>query len=85
MGYRLFIMILIFVSPVYLFAQQTDITGLWKGTIYNDTNQLTYQYEIGISKEKGKYSGFSHTWFTLGDSQYFGVKKVSVKIARMEK
>ncbi len=82
MGYRLFIMILIFVSPVYLFAQQTDITGLWKGTIYNDTNQLTYQYEIGISKEKGKYSGFSHTWFTLGDSQYFGVKKVSVKIAQ---
>lgn len=81
MGYRVFILILILLSPVFLFAQQTDITGLWKGTLYNDTNQLTYQYEIGISREKGKYSGFSHTWFTLGDSQYFGVKKVSVKIA----
>lgn len=62
-------------------AQETDITGLWKGTIYNDTTQMNYQYEIGISKEKGKYIGFSHTWFVLDDKQYFGVKKVKIKIA----
>ena len=70
---------LLFFLPVSVFAQ--DITGLWKGTLYNDTTKQFYKYEIGISQEKGKLSGFSHTWFILGDKQYFGVKKVSVKKA----
>ena len=72
-------MAVLFTLPITLFAQ--DITGLWKGILYNDTTQQFYKYEIGISKEKGKYSGFSHTWFLLGDKQYYGVKKVTVKIA----
>jgi hypothetical protein len=62
-------------------AQETDITGLWKGTLYNDTTQMNYQYEIGIGKEKGRYVGFSHTWFILDDKQYYGVKKVTIRIA----
>lgn len=56
-----------------------DITGLWKGTLFNDTTRLFYRYEIAISEDKGKLSGFSHTWFLDGDRQYFGVKKVKVK------
>jgi hypothetical protein len=66
-----------------LFAQ--DITGLWKGTLYNDTTQQFYKYEIGISKEKGKLTGFSHTWFILDDKQYYGVKKLKIRIADDEK
>jgi len=79
MSYCKYIIAVLFIFPQYLFAQ--DITGLWKGTLYNDTTQQYYKYEIGISKEKGKYTGFSHTWFILDDKQYFGVKKVKVKIA----
>jgi len=60
--------------------KDTDLTGLWKGELYNDTNKLTYKYEIGISKTKGKLHGFSHTWFILDDKQYYGVKKVKVSI-----
>ncbi|MEO6537244.1 MAG: hypothetical protein ABIO01_01500 [Ferruginibacter sp.] len=60
-------------------SRQKDITGLWKGTLYNDTTQQFYRYEVAISEEKGKLSGFSHTWFILDDKQYFGVKKVRVK------
>ena len=56
-----------------------DITGLWKGTLFNDTTQQYNRYEIAISEEKGKLTGFSHTWFLDGDKQYFGVKKVKVK------
>ncbi len=59
--------------------ENIDITGLWKGTLFNDTTQLFYQYEIGISAEKGKLTGFSHTWFLFEDKQYYGVKKVKVK------
>ncbi len=63
----------------YAQAQEPDITGLWKGTMYNDSTQLYYQYEVAISQEKGKLSGYSHTWFILGDKQYYGVKKITVK------
>lgn len=58
-----------------------DITGLWQGTLYNDSTKQYHQYEIGISKEKGKYTGFSHTWFMIGDKKYYGVKKLKVRIA----
>lgn len=81
MYFRKIIMAFFFCIPLMAAAQEKDITGLWKGTLYNDSTQKYYKYEIGISKEKGKYSGFSHTWFLIGDTQYFGVKKVTVKIA----
>lgn len=55
-----------------------DITGLWKGTLYNDSNRLVYNYEIAISRYKGKLEGYSHTWFILDQNQYYGVKKVRV-------
>lgn len=81
MYYRKCLMALLSLFSFAVNAQETDITGLWKGTLYNDTTQMNYQYEIGISKEKGKYLGFSHTWFILDDKQYYGVKKVRIKIA----
>lgn len=56
-----------------------DITGLWKGTLYNDTTKQFYRYEVAISEEKGKLTGYSHTWFILDDKQYYGVKKVKIK------
>ncbi len=79
MQYRKYVITLLFVFPLTVFAQ--DITGLWKGTLYNDTTRQFYKYEIGISKEKDKFTGFSHTWFILDDKQYFGVKKVKIKVA----
>ena len=70
--------------PAKIFAQKsssaaTDITGLWKGTLYNDSSKQFYRYEIAISEEKGKLTGFSHTWFILDDKQYYGVKKIKVR------
>ncbi len=79
MQFYRYVITLLFVFPLTGFAQ--DITGLWKGTLYNDTTRQFYKYEIGISKEKDKYTGFSHTWFILDDKQYFGVKKVKIKVA----
>jgi len=79
MQYCKYVITLLFVFPLTVFAQ--DITGLWKGTLYNDTTRQFHKYEIGISKEKDKFTGFSHTWFILDDKQYFGVKKIKIKIA----
>jgi hypothetical protein len=66
--------------PVFAFCQ--DITGVWKGTLYNDSTQQAYQYEVVISKTKGKYTAFSHTWFVLNNKKYYGIKKINVRIAK---
>ena len=82
---KFLIILLTGLLPLASFAQEKtsleniDITGLWKGTLYNDTTKKNYRYEIGISEEKGKLSGFSHTFFLDGDKEFYGVKKVKVK------
>ena len=70
--------------PAYLFAQdninnKTDITGLWKGHIYNDTTQKTLNYEIAISQESGKLTGFSYTLFDIDGKKEMGIKKIKIK------
>ena len=72
-----YLLFLFLVLPGLTQAQQ--IAGLYTGTLYNDTTQTYYKYEIAISEENGKLTGFSHTWFILDDQQYFGVKKVKIK------
>ena len=59
-----------------------DITGLWKGTLYNDDSKQSLDYEVYISKEKGKLTGFSHTWFLINEKKYYGIKKLKVHIAK---
>lgn len=64
----------------YLFAQsEPDVTGLWKGTLYNDTTQQFMKYEIAISENKGKLSGYTHTYFIIDDKEFHGVKKAKIK------
>ena len=72
-----FLCVFLFCVSHNLLAQ--DITGLWKGWLYNDTTGVTHKYEIAISEENGKLFGYSHTWFILDDKQYYGVKKVSIR------
>jgi hypothetical protein len=59
-----------------------DITGLWKGTMFNDSTKQALPYEIVISKENGKYTGFSHSWFLVDGKKYYGIKKIKVHIAK---
>ncbi|MBC7936846.1 MAG: hypothetical protein H7Y86_15975 [Rhizobacter sp.] len=73
------LMLLAFCCPFAALCQ--DITGLWAGTLYNDSTRQYHQYEIGITRENGKYTGFSHTWFMIDNKKYFGVKKLKVRIA----
>jgi hypothetical protein len=66
-------------SPMIVFCQ--DITGLWKGTMFNDSTKQALPYEVVIAKENGKYSGFSHSWFLIDGKKYYGIKKVKIRIA----
>lgn len=83
---RLFnsIIFIFFLLPVSLFAQdvssaELDITGLWKGALYNDTTQKFLPYEIAISEEKGKLTGYSYTLFDIDGKKELGVKKIKIK------
>src|SRR5689334_2839775 len=70
----------LFMLPLFMFSQ--DITGLWKGTMYNDSTKKSLPYELLISKEKGKYTGLSYSWFLINGEEYYGVKKVKVSVAK---
>ena len=75
----IFCFVILFSAPLFSQSAAEDITGLWKGTMYNDSTQKYLRYEIAISENKGKLSGYSHTYFILDDKEYHGVKKVRIK------
>ena len=66
--------------PIFAFCQ--DITGLWKGIMFNDSTKQSLPYEMVITKEKGKYTGFSHSWFLINGQKYYGIKKINVRVAK---
>lgn len=72
--------IIIACFPLTVFCQ--DITGLWTGTIKNDSTQETLKYEIFISKNRNKFSGYSQTWFVVNNKTYYGIKKLNIRIAK---
>ena len=74
------LIIAVLCCPVFAFCQ--DITGLWKGTMYNDSTKQVLEYEIVIRKEKGKFTGYSHSSYLIGTSKYYGVKKINVRVAK---
>lgn len=77
---RLILFCCVTFCTLQLFAQaEPDITGLWKGTMYNDTTQRFLKYEIAISEKNGKLSGYTHTYFIVDDKEYYGVKRAKIK------
>lgn len=76
----LLIALVAFCSPVIIFGQ--DITGLWKGTLFNNVNSQTSSYEVFISKVKEKYTGYSQVITQLNGKQYYSIKKLKVRIAK---
>ncbi|MBK8520085.1 MAG: hypothetical protein IPL54_04120 [Chitinophagaceae bacterium] len=74
------LLIAVLCCPVFAFCQ--DITGLWKGTMYNDSTKQVLEYEIVIRKEKGKFTGYSHSSYLMGTTKYYGVKKINVRVAK---
>jgi len=78
------IIFLFFLFPICLFAQtdkiaEQDITGLWKGSLYNDSTKKNLPYEIAISEEKGKLTGYSYILFEDSGKKEIGVKRIKIK------
>ena len=78
------IFLVFFLLPMYVWAQpgsitEQDLTGMWRGTLYNDTTQKLLTYELAISEEKGKLTGYSYTIFEIDGKKEVGVKKIKIK------
>src|SRR5688500_20140313 len=78
------ILFILSLLPFQVWAQQgssgeQDLTGMWRGTLYNDTTQKLLTYELAISEEKGKLTGYSYTIFDIDGKKEVGVKKIKIK------
>lgn len=75
-----FLFILFFILPLKLFAQQdVDITGVWKGHLFNDTTSQLIPYELAISEHNGKLIGYSYSLFKGDSTDEVGIKRVKIK------
>jgi hypothetical protein len=61
------------------FSKAQDITGLWKGILHSDTTGKDLVYELAISQEGKKITGYSYTFFIIDDKVYHGLKKIKIK------
>ena len=60
-------------------AQQQDVTGLWKGEIYVDSTKQYLPYEIAVSENKGKLTGYSRIIFVEDGKEEAGFENISLK------
>lgn len=59
----LLVWMVLFQMPVFAQPEATDITGVWKGEFYVDSTRKLYPYELSISEDKGRLSGYSRIAF----------------------
>jgi hypothetical protein len=69
------ILIILLVLPLQLLSQ--DISGIWTGVIHTQGSDLSY--ELVISGNNEKLSGYSLTVFTINGVENRGVKSVILK------
>ncbi|RYG01955.1 MAG: hypothetical protein EOO02_11605, partial [Chitinophagaceae bacterium] len=71
---------LLFVSLLFplAFYAQTSLTGLWMGTLTNDSTGLRKKqsFELALTQYKGKVYGYSRMNFFFNDTLYYIVKRV---------
>ncbi len=71
--------ILLFLSTLfYVNSFSQEIAGLWTGSLFNDSTQQYVFYEVAISENNGKYSGYSYTTFIVNGKEATGVKSVKI-------
>ena len=57
-------------------AQAQEISGLYSGTLYNDSTKMTQQYQLALSEYRGKITGWSYTTFVVNDTFYYGIRSI---------
>lgn len=61
---------------ICLNSSAQDISGLYSGTLTNDSLKMIQNYELALSEYKGKITGFSYITFVANDTFYYGIKRI---------
>jgi len=75
-----FLLVFLLLAPFLGFSQ--TLTGLWVGSLTNDSNTLRrdQSFEMALTEYKGKIYGYSHTTFMVHDTLFYVVKRVKGSI-----
>jgi hypothetical protein len=67
---------IVLLTPLTFYAQQ--LTGLWIGTLSNDSNTVRkdQSFEVALTEYRGKVYGYSRSEFIVNDTLYYVVKRV---------
>jgi len=70
-----FFFVLFLITTANILSAQV-ISGLYSGTLTNDSTKKEQRYELALSEYRGKITGYSYTTFVRNDSLFYGVKSV---------
>lgn len=75
-----FLLVFLLAAPFFGFSQ--TLTGLWVGSLTNDSSTLRrdQSFEMALTEYKGKVYGYSHTTFMVHDTLFYVVKRVKGSI-----
>ncbi len=70
---KLFFLLSIF---SFLCSNAQYVSGLYSGTLVNDSTKKIQQYEFALSEYRDKITGYSYTTFVVNDTFYYSIKRV---------
>ena len=69
-------LIYIFLCFVAVKTSAQNISGLYSGTLINDSLKMVQNYELALSEYRGKITGYSYITFVSNDTFYYGIKRI---------
>ncbi|MFT3678184.1 MAG: hypothetical protein QM781_19985 [Chitinophagaceae bacterium] len=79
---RTFVLISLFIGAALTGRTQKSLTGLWTGSLTNDssTARQDQSFEIALTQYKEKVYGYSRRTFIVNDTLYYVLKRVKGKV-----
>src|SRR6476469_10179313 len=53
-----------------------NISGLYSGTLRNDSSKFIQKYELALSEYRGKITGYAYATFIKNDTFYYSIRRV---------
>ena len=69
-------LLIAFLSLITFQSSAQVVSGLYSGTLFNDTLKMLQKYEVALSEYRGKITGYSYTTFVVNDTFYYGIRTV---------
>jgi hypothetical protein len=64
----------------FLCTHAQFVSGLYSGTLVNDSTKKIQQYEFALSEYRDKITGYSYTTFVVNDTFFYSVKRIKATI-----